>query len=206
MKILVVCQHFYPEQFRINDICLELVKRGHKITVLTGLPNYPKGKVFSDYRWFRKRKEKVNGITIIRSSLIGRGKTQIRMAINYMSFAICASIKAFFMKKDFDVIYVYQLSPITMVWPAIVIKKLKKIPLIIHCLDQWPVSVTAGGFKDDSIVYKILYNWSRYAYVNADTITISSKSFSKYFENDLELMVIVSALTYAYLLQLYNIL
>lgn len=187
MKILVVCQHFYPENFRINDICFELAKRNNDVTVLTGLPNYPKGKILKDYKWFKKRNEIINGVKIKRCSLVGRGNTTLKMIINYMWFAIFGSIKALFMKKDFDIIYVYQLSPITMTWPAIVIKKIKKIPLIIHVLDQWPVSITTGGISKKSLPYKILTKWSINAYNNANLITCSSKSFKNYFINELGL-------------------
>lgn len=187
MKILVVCQHFYPENFRINDICYELVKKGNDVTVLTGLPNYPKGKVLKEYKWFKKRKQTINGVKIRRCSLVGRGNSTLKMMINYMWFAIFGSIKAFFMKKDFDIVYVYQLSPITMTWPAIVVKKMKKIPLVIHVLDQWPVSITTGGISKTSLPYKILTSWSKNAYNKADVITCSSKSFKNYFINELGL-------------------
>lgn len=187
MKILVVCQHFYPENFRISDICFELVKKGHDVTVLTGLPNYPKGKVFKDYKWFKNRNQVINGVKIKRCSLVGRGSSTLQMAINYMWFATFCSIKAFFMKKDFDIVYVYQLSPITMTWPAIVVKKMKKIPLVIHVLDQWPVSITTGGVQKTSLAYKILTRWSLNAYNNADLITCSSKSFKNYFIGELGL-------------------
>ena len=185
MKILVVCQHFYPENFRINDICFELAKKGNDVTVLTGLPNYPKGKILNDYKWHKNRKQMINCVKVVRCSLVGRGNTTIKMMINYMWFAIFGSIKALFMKKDFDIVYVYQLSPITMAWPAIVVKKMKKISLIIHVLDQWPVSITTGGISKKSIVYKILTRWSKNVYNSADLITCSSKSFKKYFINDL---------------------
>ena len=185
MKILVVCQHFYPENFRINDICYELKKRGHDVTVLTGLPNYPKGKVFKDYKWHKNRKQIINGVKVIRCSLVGRGSSLLGMIINYMWFAISGSIKAFFMKKNFDVVYVYQLSPITMTWPARVVKKIAKIPLIIHVLDQWPISITTGGVSKNSLPYKILTKWSKNAYNSADIISCSSKSFKDYFINEL---------------------
>lgn len=187
MKILVVCQHFYPEQFRINDVCFELVKKGHNVTVLTGLPNYPKGKVLKEYKWFKNRNQVVNGVKIKRSFLIGRGNSVMKMGLNYICFAICASIKALFIKKDFDIIYVYQLSPITMVWPAIIVKNMKKIPLVIHCLDQWPASITTGGVKENSFIYKFFYRLSKITYNKADIITISSKSFKDYFENILKI-------------------
>lgn len=187
MRILVVCQHFYPEQFRINDICFELVNKGHFVTVLTGLPNYPYGKVLKDYKWLKNRNEDINGVKVKRCSLVGRGKSNITMAINYMWFAIFGSIKALFMKKDFDVIYAYQLSPITMVWPAILIKKIKKIPLVINVLDQWPISVTAGGIKKTSLIYKMLFKISKRVYQEADKILISSRSFKKYFIEELKI-------------------
>ena len=187
MKVLVVCQHFYPENFRINDICYELVKKGHDVTILTGLPNYPKGKVFKEYKWFKNRNQVINGVKIKRCSLVGRGKSTLMMGINYLWFALFGSLKALFMKKDFDVVYVFQISPITMAWPAILIKKLKKIPLIIHCVDQWPISVTVGPIKKESFIYKILYKISKWTYNQADTITLSSKSFEKYFVNELKI-------------------
>lgn len=187
MRILVVCQHFYPEQFRINDICFEMVKKGHDVTVLTGLPNYPKGKVLKEYRFFKKRKQKIQGVNIIRVPLIGRGKTTIRMGLNYLSFLISGSLKAIFMKKDFDVVYVYQLSPITMAIPAIIVSKLSKTPLLIHCLDQWPISVTTGPISKNSLLYKFLFIISKRIYEKADLITISSKSFGEYFKTQLNI-------------------
>ena len=196
MKILVVCQHFYPEQFRINDICYELVKKGHSVTVVTGLPNYPKGKVFKEYRWFRKRKEIINGVEIRRCSLIGRGNSKLKMALNYAWFAIFGSLKVLFMKKDFDIIYVYQLSPISMTWPAILAKKIKKKPLIIHCLDQWPISLTTVGVSRKSIIYKFFNKISINSYRQADLITISSKSFKDYFTNELGITIEEKGLLY----------
>ena len=196
MKILVVCQHFYPENFRINDICIELVKKGHAVTVLTGLPNYPEGKVLKEYRGHKNRKQFVNGIKIERCSLVGRGKSTLMMGINYIWFLLFGSLKAMRMKKDFDVVYVYQLSPITMAWPAIVVKKMAKIPMIIHCLDQWPISVTTGPISKNSVIYKILYKISRWTYLQADKITISSKSFKNYFEQELKISKAMKGLIY----------
>ncbi len=196
MKLLVVCQHFYPEQFRINDLCFELVKRGHDVTVLTGLPNYPKGQVFKEYRGFKNYHEVIQGVKIERSFLIGRGSSLIMMGINYACFTIMASLKALMMKKDFDLVYVYQISPITMAVPAIIVKKTEKVPFILHCLDQWPISVTTGPIPKESLFYKILYHLSRSIYKQADLITVSSKSFRAYFEEELKLTQETSGLVY----------
>lgn len=181
MKVLVVCQYFYPEQFKVNDICFELVKLGHDVRVLTGLPNYPSGVIPSTYRWLKKRNENLNGVKVIRTTLFGRGKGKIRLALNYLSFALFASIKALFIKKDFDLILVYQLSPITMALPALLLKKLTKKPLLLYCLDLWPESIVAAGIKQGSIVYRILLSLSRYIYNRMDKIAISSQLFKKYF-------------------------
>lgn len=185
MKILVVCQYFYPEQFRVNDICFQLVEEGHEVSVLTGLPNYPIGIVDEKYKWCKNRKEDINGVTVIRSWLIGRGKGKIRLALNYISFAVFSTIRALFLKKDFDLILVYQLSPVTMALPAIVLKKLTKKPLILYCHDLWPESIAAAGIQQTSKIYTILLKVSKWIYKNADEIFTSSKLFKEYFNNTL---------------------
>ena len=187
MKILVVSQHFYPESFRINDICFSLAARGHDVTVLTGLPNYPEGRVFDGYRHGENRDQVVNGVRIIRCHLVGRGRNIIGFGINYAWFAISGILKARKIKDDFDLVYSYETSPISMVYPAITVKKRKNIPLIVNCLDQWPISVTAGPIPEKSLFYRFLYNMSVSIYSKADLITITSESFRSYFENVLKL-------------------
>src|SRR4051794_1471119 len=120
MKILVVCQYYYPEPFRISDICESLVKKGHDVTVLTGLPNYPEGRVLDEYRKGNKRKEVLNGVKILRSFEIGRGNSSLKLFLNYLSYTVSGSLKALFMKEEFDVVLVNQLSPVIMGIPAIV--------------------------------------------------------------------------------------
>ena len=187
MKILVVSQHFYPESFRINDICFSLAARGHDVTVLTGLPNYPEGRVFDGYRHGENRDQVVNGVHIIRCHLVGRGRNIIGFGINYAWFAISGILKARKIRDDFDLVYSYETSPVSMVYPAITVKKKKNIPLIVNCLDQWPISVTAGPIPEKSLFYRFLYNMSVSIYSKADLITITSESFRSYFENVLKL-------------------
>ena len=153
MKILVVCQHYYPEQFRINDICCTLASLGYDVTVLTGLPNYLEGKIYAGYRWFKRRKEIISGVKVIRVPVIARGKNLIRRSLNYISFAINAAIKVLFLERDYDVVFVYQLSPVTMAIPALVYKKLTNTKVYLYCLDLWPESLLAGGIKPSSIIY-----------------------------------------------------
>lgn len=182
MKILLVTQYFYPENFKSNDIAFELTKRGYEVTVLTGLPNYPQGKIYKGYGIFQKRKETINGVKIIRTLVIPRGKGGgLRLALNYFSWAFFASVRAFFlaMKSQFDAIIVHETSPITQGFPALVVKKLQHIPIYFWVLDLWPESLqSAGGINNKYIlgfftaITKLMYNQSL-------KILVSSKGFRK---------------------------
>lgn len=187
MKILVVCQYYYPEPFRITDICETLVEKGHYVTVLTGLPNYPEGRVLDDYRKGKKRNEVINGVKIIRSFEVGRGSNNLKLFLNYLSFTVSASLKAFFLKEKFDVVLVNQLSPVMMGIPAIVYKKKFKKKVLLYCLDLWPASLAAGGIKESSFVYKLFLNLSRWIYNSVDSIAVTSSMFSDYFTSTLRI-------------------
>ena len=140
MKILVVTQYFWPEEFRINDICKGLKEAGHDVEVLTGLPNYPEGKIYKGYSWFKKGVKEYNGIKIMRVPMIPRGKnSSMMLALNYVSFMVNASLKALtLIGKKYDRVFVFQVSPITSAVPAIILSKLKKIPSYIYIQDLWP--------------------------------------------------------------------
>lgn len=180
MKILVITQYYYPEQFRITDICEELVKRGHQITVLTGLPNYPEGKILKEYKWFRNRKQTINKVKVIRVSLIGRGNSSVKLMLNYLSFMINSTLKAVFMKNEFDCCYIYEVSPITQVLAGTVLRKVKNLPLYINCQDVWPEVLKISGMKESSFIFKSVLKFSKWLYQSADKITISSEEFRDY--------------------------
>lgn len=188
MKILVICQYYYPEQFRINDICETLVKQKNEVTVLTGLPNYPTGKVPKEYKFFRKRKEIINGVNVIRTFEIGRRKGFLFRILNYISFAISASMKVLFIKNDYDIIYVYQLSPVLMAIPGIIYKKKNHKNLILYCLDLWPDSMKSFGIKDNSKIYRLIDKISKEIYRYADKILISSKMFHTEIQNSKDIV------------------
>ena len=102
MKVMLVSQYFYPEQFKCNDVAFDLVKRGYEVTVATGIPNYPDGKFFNGYGIFKRRKEKINGVNVIRIPLVPRGKGRgFEIAINGFSWALIASVWAFFHATHF---------------------------------------------------------------------------------------------------------
>ena len=131
MNILVISQYYYPEQFRINDICKELVKRGHKVTVLTGIPNYPEGKFFKGYGLTKKRKEVIDGVNVIRIPIIPRRKNQIMLSLNYLSFVISGFFWSKFTRKKFDKVFIYAVSPMFQALPGVWYSKRKKIDCYI---------------------------------------------------------------------------
>lgn len=184
MNILIVSQYFYPENFRINELASEWVKKGHRVKVLTGIPNYPDGKFFDGYGLFRKRKEKYQGIDIIRIPLIPRGKgANWELALNYISFVLSGVFWApWLVQGKFDCIFVFGISPITAALPAIVLKKIKRTPLFLWVLDLWPQSVEATN----AVRSKILLGWiggiAKLIYKHCDRILIASKSFGTAIE------------------------
>ena len=180
MKILIVSQYYYPENFRINDLALEFKNRGHNISVLTGIPNYPTGSFFEGYGIIKKNKEVINGISIYRSPLITRGSgSKIRLGLNYISFVIGALFTSRkLLSKDFDIIFVFEPSPITVCIPAIFIKKIKKIPICFWVLDLWPESVISAGNLKPGFILRILNPLVKFIYNNSDKILVSSKGFT----------------------------
>ncbi len=176
MKLLIVCQYYWPEQFLINEIAPQLVRNGHEVTVLTGLPNYPSGIVPNEYKK-EKRDEIIDGVRVIRTYEKGRGTGKISMILNYLSYMISASHKAKKLDK-FDLVICYQLSPITMMAPAIAYKKKHHVPVLTYCLDIWPESAQAHIGK--GILYKLVSKYTKKLYQQCDRIAVTSDPFISY--------------------------
>ena len=154
--ILVVSQYFYPENFRINDICAEWVKKGYKVTVVTGIPNYPQGKFYKGYGWFKRRKETWNGVDIIRIPLISRGKSSIRLALNYFSFVISGWFWKLFTRVKADIVFTFEVSPMTQALVGVWYAKRRKIPHYLYVQDLWPDNVEiVTGIKSKAILNPI---------------------------------------------------
>jgi len=182
MKILLVTQYFWPENFRINDLAIYLQQRGHQVTVLTGIPNYPSGHFFNGYGFFKKTTEQWHGVKIMRAPLIARGKSGgLRLALNYLSFAIFASFFGLVrVSKDFDIIFVHEPSPITVGFPAIVMKKLTGAPILFWVLDLWPESVSATGAVSQQWIIALLRRVTRWIYSKCDLVLLQSMGFIKH--------------------------
>ena len=132
MKILMVCQHYYPERFQNQDICEQLVQDGHEVSVLTGLPNYETGYVLKKYKHGKNRQETINNVHVYRTFEIGRRKGVFWRMLNYFSYALSSSWYALWNRKKYDIVFSYQLSPIFMLLTATIIAKKQHIPLYIY--------------------------------------------------------------------------
>lgn len=178
MKILIVTQLYYPEQFQINEIAPELVRRGHDVTVLTGRPNYPQGEIYEGYKNIRY--QKIDGVKIIRVPIHPRKHGPAHLAWNYLSYVVLGNRAAKKLPEGFDIILSYQLSPVTSLYPAVTYKKKHGTPILNYCLDIWPESAQAHVRSDKGLLYKFICRISRKLYQQCDHIAVTSRPFIDY--------------------------
>lgn len=186
MKILIISQYYYPEQFQINEIAPEFVRRGHEVTVVCGLPNYPKGKIFEGYGTEDGRRKMEDdyfqrtGVKVIHCNNVPRGHNPIQLIMNYRSFAKESKKVVRTLPGDFDVVLGYQLSPITSMLAALEYKKLHGTPVVFYTLDIWPVSAEAMLHGKKNPIYWRVKRLSKKIYKWADRILVTSRPFIDY--------------------------
>lgn len=180
MRILIVTQYFWPENFRINDLAEELVKRGHEVTVLTGKPNYPSGELFPEYKAKPDSFSEYKGCRVVRVPITMRRQGGGRKLVsNYVSYVLSASIIGVFKlrKQKFDVTFVYEPSPVTVCLPAIFFKKLKGTPVVFWVLDLWPETLEAIGVVKSPRILSWVGKLVRFIYNRCDLILGQSRAF-----------------------------
>lgn len=187
-KIIIITNYFYPENFKINDIAFDLSANNYDVTVLTGVPNYPSGKFYDGYGFFKNNHEILNNVKIHRIPQIPRGNgSKLRLVLNYISYLISLFIYCFYISffKKFDLIFVHHVSPIFIALPAIFLKKIQKIKIIFWNLDLWPEAVThyIRNLFFKKIIGYVLKIVVKYIYQNIDVLLISSKSFKNHAKN-----------------------
>lgn len=185
LKILIISQYFWPENFRINELTEELIKLGHDITVLTGYPNYPNGEIYKEFKKNKYKFSKYKGMEIIRIPILPRKKNKVNLIINYLSFLFNSIIIGYFKLrgKEFDIIFTFQLSPVTIGITSAFFSKIKKCPQVFWVLDLWPDTLVALNILTKSWqlnLFKILVNW---IYSRCDIILAQSKSILKELNN-----------------------
>lgn len=182
MKVCIFTNHFYPEDFKVNDVAFELAKRGYDVTVLTAIPDYPGGRYFDGYSLRKRRRETVDGVSVIRLPIIPRGRGgAVRLALNYLSYFFCLSIFTHFhsMRHRYDRIFVHLTSPFFIGVCARRMARRQKIPLLFWVLDLWPESLMSAGGISNPLVIKPQVRMVRKVYGQCDRILIGSKGFEK---------------------------
>lgn len=179
LRVLIVSQYFWPESFRINDVAKTLLEKGVDVEVLTGKPNYPRGKIFDGYKASGCLRECHQNILIHRIPMLARGSGGLRLALNYLSFVMSGLLFAPWLlrKKKFDAIFIYGLSPILQAIPAILLGALKGSPKVLWVQDLWPESLSATGYVRNRIVLKLVEWVVRFIYRHTDLLLVQSHAF-----------------------------
>ncbi|MCE1209348.1 MAG: glycosyltransferase family 4 protein, partial [Spirochaetia bacterium] len=183
MHILVESQFFYPEQMRINDICVALANRGHTVTVVTSIPNYPQGKFYPGYGIFKRRKETYRGISIIHLFVIPRGKGFISLTFNYISFVLSGWFFARFTSIKPDIVFMNMSSPMTQSLVGTWLAKRRRIPSVIYIMDLWPESFQVITGISSAMILKPLGKMVDYIYSRVDHVLTSSHGFLDVIES-----------------------
>ena len=179
MKLLIVTQYFWPENFRINDLALGLREKGHEVQILTGIPNYPGGRFFTGYNFSGPLFETYEDIPVFRVPFIPRGNgTRIRLVLNYFSFVFFACLLAPLRRLgSIDLIFIYEPSPITVCLPALLLKRLKSAPIMFWMQDLWPESLSATGAISSEKILKMVDILVRFIYRGCERILVQSRTF-----------------------------
>lgn len=186
--IIIICQHFYPENFRINDMAFEWVKRGYQVTAVTGFPNYPEGKVYKGYGFFKRRHEVINGVDVYRIPLIPSGNNRFQLVLNYFSFPFFGFFWNLFTKIKADEVYMFETSPMNQCKVGVAYAKKHHIPCFLYVQDLWPENVEMITGIHSPIVIKPIERMVRKIYKGCTHIWGTSPSFvdsiRKYVDED----------------------
>jgi glycosyltransferase involved in cell wall biosynthesis len=176
-RVLVVCQHFWPEAFRINDICDFLVEHDCKIDVLCGIPNYPKGQFYDGYGYFRNRRQRHNSVNVRRAFEIPRGNnTNLRIFLNYLSFPWSSLFHIpRLLTRKYDKIFIYQLSPVMMSIAGIIVGKLRRTETTMYVLDLWPENLFSVIKPKSRWLRKLAERVSHWHYRHVDKLVVLSE-------------------------------
>lgn len=182
MRVLIVTQYFYPENFKSNDIAFELKKRGYEVDALVGIPNYPEGRFYKGYGYFKKRREVIDGVRVFRVFNFPRGtkSSALGLAFNYLSYSFHASLWAVWFslfRKHYDALIVHQTSPVTQAIPAVILGKLSKAKVYTWVLDVWPEAFISGSGITNKTAIRLLSGITRWVYNGSHRILISSRRF-----------------------------
>ena len=181
MRILIITQYYWPENFRINEVSEELIKLGHKVYILTGYPNYPKGEIYSEFKKNYKKFSKYKGAVIIRVPILPRKANNLNLALNYISFLLSSIFVGYFKLKgkEFDLIFTCQLSPVTIGITSAFFAKIRKIPQVFWVQDLWPDTLVALNIMTKNWQINLFKNLVNWIYSRCDLILAQSENILK---------------------------
>ena len=181
MRILIITQYYWPENFRINEVSEELIKLGHKVYILTGYPNYPKGEIYSEFKKNYKKFSKYKGAVIIRVPILPRKANNLNLALNYISFLLSSIFIGYFKLKgkEFDLIFTCQLSPVTIGITSAFFAKIRKIPQVFWVQDLWPDTLVALNIMTKNWQINLFKNLVNWIYSRCDLILAQSENILK---------------------------
>ena len=182
MKILVICQHYWPEPYYLPDVCEELVRRGHEVHVVTDVPNYPMGVTYEGYRHGDNREQFRNGVRITRTFTVARRHGAAFRLLNYYSYSLSSTAYVNTLPGDYDVVFTNESSPVMMTRAATAYSRKWGKKCVLYCMDLWPASLSAGGLQPENPIYRFFGAVSRKLYNRADRILITSRMFREYLE------------------------
>lgn len=175
-KILVVTQHFWPENFRINDIVEGFLQDGIAVDVLCGLPNYPKGEWFPGYNAAGPFEEEWHGARLYRCKEVPRrGNTSVNIFLNYVSWPWYAAHALHRLPGGYDAVFCFNTSPVLMCWPAIRYAKKHHIPFTNYVLDIWPENLYSVLNVKNKALRAIAQGVSDALYKKADRLIAMSE-------------------------------
>lgn len=175
-RILVVTQHFWPENFRINDIVEGFLEDGLEVDVLCGLPNYPKGEWFDGYGPHGPWEEHYGSAQVFRAREWPRkGNTSVNIFLNYISWPLYAAAALNRLPGGYDAVFCFNTSPVLMCWPAIRYAKKHKIPFTNYVLDLWPENLYSVLPVKNKLLRRIAQGVSDHLYKQADRLIAMSE-------------------------------
>ena len=182
MRILLLTQYYWPENFLINSLVPLLVARGVEVTVLTGKPNYPDGLIFEGYRAGGCHREQHDGTIILRLPIVARGhRSRTRLALNYLSFIFSGIVfgRGLVGERGYDLVFVYAPSPLLQALPAIWLARSRQVPLVVWVQDLWPESLSATGSIKNQWLPAAVGPWCRCSSPTAGSTTSLSRGLAK---------------------------
>mgnify|MGYP002802619715 FL=1 len=175
-RILVVTQHFWPENFRINDIVEGFLQDGLEVDVLCGLPNYPKGEWFDGYGPQGPWEEHYGSAQVFRAKEWPRkGNTSLNIFLNYVSWPLYAAAALNRLPGGYDAVFCFNTSPVLMCWPAIRYARKHKIPFTNYVLDLWPENLYSVLPVSNKLLRRIAQGVSDHLYKQADRLIAMSE-------------------------------